>query len=85
MPMQARTLTLLSRSWATGGCTLCIPTAPCPRQRMTTWVLATTEYGGSFISVHPEGRNINATQFHPERRVRGAAGPGHHSVFPGGA
>ena len=30
------------------------------------WVLATTEYGGSFISAVQKGE-INATQFHPEK------------------
>lgn len=35
------------------------------------WVLATTEYGGSFISSIQKGE-INATQFHPEKS--GAAG-----------
>ena len=30
------------------------------------WVLATTEYGTSFISAIQKG-NVNATQFHPEK------------------
>ena len=37
-----------------------------PSPENDDWVLATTEYGSSFISAIQRG-NINATQFHPEK------------------
>ena len=37
-----------------------------PSPENNDWVLATTEYGGSFISAVHKGE-INATQFHPEK------------------
>jgi glutamine amidotransferase/cyclase len=42
-----------------------------PSPENDKWVLATTEYGASFISAIQKGE-INATQFHPEKS--GAAG-----------
>ena len=37
-----------------------------PSPENDDWVLATTQYGTSFISAIQKG-NINATQFHPEK------------------
>ena len=42
-----------------------------PSPENNDWVLATTEYGGSFISAVHKGE-ISATQFHPEKS--GSAG-----------